>query len=307
MNLLKLLGKLLSFILSIIFFIILLLFILITFFKNTMSVDELSNYITSANFFEIETKDIATKETANIRQALEEELQKYGFSSVLIDEIIESKKVEKLISNHIIEYYNYVMFDNDKPKLVESEIYDIVNIEMIESYGNRILTKKEKDEYRKLITETVDFINTNLPEKDNFIEFNDIKYFNEIKNFIYADNFNLIVISNLILIYVLISIFNWSLYKPLKYLGTSTVFVSCFLIVIYFVEKIAIRYIITSPGTIEYFIRNLIDELAKNIAYQGFIVLIIGVLSLIIYYFFSKIVKHYKKVKKRKNQEIEVI
>lgn len=312
MKLLKVVGGFLSFLLSIVFFGVLFFFITTLFSKNLLKEETLNTYIKEVDILELKADDIIGEEDKKLKEVLEEELKKYGVSDNLFNEIVEQQKTEQLMANFIMKYSNYILKDELKPVLLESDIYNILNSEMIESYSNRILTRKEKQDYSAFVMDVVSTINNNLPDKEEVLVKENVPYLNKILDFIYADNFNTIMIALLVGIFLIIALLTWSLYKPFGFIGVATTILGGILVLSYLAQKVGINYLITSDGTIENFTKNFINITFNYVLIYGGIVLISGIVMLVVHSIISKIINKKafekeleEKPKKRRIKKIE--
>ncbi len=315
MKLLKAIGKLFAFIFSIVFFGVLLSFVSILFTKNLITEKTIYKYIKEVNVFNLPANDIVDEENKYLKDVLNDELKNYGVTDNLFNTIVDEHKIEGLMSNYLSQYSNYLILDKEKPVLTNSDIYNILNTEMIESYGNRILTRKEKEDYNNLVTDIVTTVNNSIPEKEEVLVKEDIPYLTNIISFVYSEDFNYIMIAVLIIIYLLVVLCTWSFYKPFGFLGVPTIILGSILIIAYLVQMIGIKYLIPTNGTIEYFMKNFIGVAFKYILIYGSIVLGSGILMLIIHSVISKAVnkKELLQIKEKpsrrkiRNEETEVL
>ena len=292
MKLLKGFGAILSFLISIVFFFILISFITIIFTKKLVQQETLNKYFETVNIFSLPAEGVLKdKYTGNetVKDIIKIELEKHEIPKELTEQLIEDNKLSELVSNLTSQFSKYILLEGEKPQLKTSDIYEIINKDIIRQYLDRDLTKKEEDNLDEFILSTVNEINNQIPEKEELLETTSYtKILKDTIKLFYSSYFIIIMLTILILLYLMIGLFRWSLYKPLIWTGVPTISVGVLLMLSYIIQLLGINYVVPTKGTIEIFIIKLTEVVFKDILITGIIVTILGILMIIIYSIINK-------------------
>lgn len=292
MKLLKGFGAILSFLISIVFFFILISFITIIFTKKLVQQETLNKYFETVNIFSLPAEGVLKdKYTGNetVKDIIKIELEKHEIPKELTEQLIEDNKLSELVSNLTSQFSKYILLEGEKPQLKTSDIYEIINKDIIRQYLDRDLTKKEEDNLDEFIISTVNEINNQIPEKEELLETTSYtKILKDTIKLFYSSYFIIIMLTILILLYLMIGLFRWSLYKPLIWTGVPTISVGVLLMLSYIIQLLGINYVVPTKGTIEIFIIKLTEVVFKDILITGIIVTILGILMIIIYSIINK-------------------
>lgn len=101
---------------------------------------------------------------------------------------------------------------------------------------------------------------------------------------LFKDNYLLYLILFIILFYLLVSLFTWSLKKPLLYLGISNIVSGLIIIVI----RILLNFIGSFLPNYISIIDIILPSILKPILVSGIVITLIGIIMLIINYLLNK-------------------
>ncbi len=292
MKLFKAIGAILSFFLSIIFFLLLLAFISLLFTEHLVQEKTLNKYLETVNIISLPAEGSLKEkyqENETIKDIIENELKKYNIPSNLSEKILESDGLTKLVSKITSQFSKYILFNEEKPQLTITDIYEAIDITEITNY----LTIDEKVKFDTFLESIIIEVNNEIPERKEVLSstLDSDQFKNEIE-ILSSSYFLLAIICCFIIIYFTISLFRWSLYKPLIWVGIPTIIIGALLMISYFVQLIGIKYIISTNGTIEVFIIKLLETTFIDILITGAIVTVIGIIITTVY---SKIKKNKEK------------
>lgn len=281
----KILKKLLSWIVTLILMLTLsvttLLFItkqLITIDTITEIINTTSNTVLNETISEVNDKyNTDFDEDADINELIPEELKEY----------IDDKEINDFIQEYFNQLIEYEIGIGSAPKINKDKLTTIID-KGLEKASSETTEKFNYDE----LYEQIDELDKTVEEELKPIENNNIK--TAIKIY-YQNTYLYIGIAIIIVCILLLFIINRSIISTLKYIGTS--------ILINGVSAIGISYLLKEITNSFEIFSSLSDIALKPFRIFGIIYIIIGILLLII----SLIIKIIKKKMSEKKDGIKVV
>ncbi len=262
MKTLKIIGKLLSIIISFLISIVCLLMITYITINNVIKVKNLKQTIKTENLLKIKYEEKTIKE--NIIETFEE----IGIPKEEIITIIESTEFNQLFDDYLNKIMEYYLENKTYPSFNEEKLNKLVN--KITNQKTIIEEKIIKESIKKIKTE----IENELPKKEEIMEEPEIK---EIIN-TYKSISIFYFIGTIIILMFLIFIFTWSLYMPFLYAGISFIIPAITIIITYLFKNIIINII-----NQEEFVNIILNQILNQLLITSIIVLLIGIIFIIFY------------------------
>ena len=197
-----------------------------------------------------------------------------------IKEVLESEEANKFIDDYINKTLDGVVdtssldgidmgddllaFIRENKSRLEEEIGFSVPMDKVEELLQSDSYKKLEDSYK----ETVKKVSDSVPESQ--------KKLIKLYNFLLSVKFKVIVSILIIIILILMALLEKSLYKWLKYLGTTTILSAIFIGIMIVIAKLVVNYI-TKNGLYN------VDFSFDQMIVCGIVTFIIGIVTCIIY------------------------
>src|SRR5574344_2747328 len=164
MKAVKILGRFLAVLLAIIFGFVLLVLILVAFSKDIIEQDSIDKYIVGAEIVNTKSQEFFYGDSSHnktIEQQICEDLSLIGISNVSTQNVLESKNMDKVLSDYVANYVNYILFNENKPELSDYLVASIFEEELVNS-GN-VLSLKQKEQLESYIHDLTNKINGSVP------------------------------------------------------------------------------------------------------------------------------------------------
>ena len=297
---LKVLGGIFAFGLTIVYIMFLFTITTISTSKNILKVENIKAYISTIDFLSLPANDVLKESYGvdkTLKDVLEEELEKKGVDKKITNEVIVSEELKDFISNFIIKYTDYVLYDKAKPIITENEINKVISVELIEQTLEIKFTENQKTEFNNFIKATIAEINKELPDKEVLINNNDANELLTNFKLLLSNNAMHFMIISLIVIFFLIALCCWSFTKPLIWLGIANIITGFFISATYIIQKFALKTYTNSEGAIDKILITTADSIFKRFLISGLIILAIGIVFIIVPSIIKKIINN-KKDKK---------
>ncbi len=213
----KVIGKFLTLICVLILFVLIFLTIIIYSGKSLLNKENLSKYIKNSNILNMDINIIFNMEESGI--TLKEKIYKLGIESnipeKIVNDILKSDEINLILGEFFNETIYYLIDEREKPELSQEAIDKMIELASIslEDNINIMLTEEELQNY---IIDYSNKLTQIIPDRQVMIGVLPISTINSILSF----NILYLYLAIFILI-VLLVLFSWSFYKPIKYLGIS--------------------------------------------------------------------------------------
>lgn len=298
MKFLKVIGAILSSFISIIFFACLIAFVAIMFTKNLFQEKTINNYLEAVDIFNIPAESVledSYQKDAKLKDVITNNLLEIGIPKDLTEQVINNQKVTKLLAKQLTEFSNYVVLNKEKPQLNKNDIYEIINVDLIEQYSHKQLTEIEKNTFEKEISKVVDEYNNSIPPREEILDDSeDIKYIQKGISYLYSNSFVIVFLVYFALIFLIIALLRWSMYKPFIWLGIPITATGSLFVLVYLFQKVVVNLITDANGTVELFIVRFIEQIFKDALLTGGILVAIGISMIIIFSSINKYINEKK-------------
>lgn len=212
MKVLKVLGKILAFVLSVFVYFVSVLMIVYISINRFVSSDNLKELLNTSNVLTFELDD------GKIEDKIINFFEGYNISKKNTSAIISSYEFTSLMDEYIDDAIDYYLLDKDYPELDSSKYESLLDLIISK---NMILNESQEEIKKELISKKVEIENL-LPDKNELLKGSD---YEKIIN-IYSNISIFYFIGSIIIFMFLIFIFTYSLYKPFVYIGISLIFSS---------------------------------------------------------------------------------
>ncbi len=213
----KFIRNLLTFFCIIFLFIAIVFTIIIYSGKSLLNKENLSNYIKNSNILNMDINVIFNLEESGM--TLKEKIYNLGLEcnipDKIINDILKSDEINLILGDFFNETIYYLIDERSKPELSEEAVNKMIELASLslEDNINIMLTDEELKIY---VIDYANKLTEIIPDRQVMIGVLPISTINSILNF----NINYLDLIMLGLL-VLLVLFSWSFYKPIKYLGVN--------------------------------------------------------------------------------------
>ena len=213
----KFIRNLLTFFCIIFLFIAIVFTIIIYSGKSLLNKENLSNYIKNSNILNMDINVIFNLEESGM--TLKEKIYNLGLEcnipDKIINDILKSDEINLILGDFFNETIYYLIDERSKPELSEEAVNKMIELASLslEDNINIMLTDEELKIY---VIDYANKLTEIIPDRQVMIGVLPISTINSILNF----NINYLYLIMLGLL-VLLVLFSWSFYKPIKYLGVN--------------------------------------------------------------------------------------
>lgn len=213
----KFIRNLLTFFCIIFLFIAIVFTIIIYSGKSLLNKENLSNYIKNSNILNMDINVIFNLEESGM--TLKEKIYNLGLEcnipEKIVVDILKSDEINLILGEFFNETIYYLIDERTKPELSEEAVNKMIELASLslEDNINIMLTDEELKIY---VIDYANKLTEIIPDRQVMIGVLPISTINSILNF----NINYLYLIMLGLL-VLLVLFSWSFYKPIKYLGVN--------------------------------------------------------------------------------------
>lgn len=250
--------------------------------RNMTSQDNITNYVNSANIFDYSANEVLSNDKSNtLRETIKKKLLALEISPLVVDEVIDSKELDKLISNYIYDYLQYLIHNTNKPTFPSQNILGIL-IEKNYSQEGKSLSENQKEKvlnYIKLLGDKVDQGLLDQSEVDEMVSLNIAKKAAAV----FDSKLTPMVIGIIIVIMIaIISICLRSIKKAVNWCSKAAILDGIILIIASFVEVRLLIMYFNSQGLIDSLAISIIENGFENTLVYGIALIVIGLIFLTI-------------------------
>lgn len=282
----KLIRKILTFFCIIFLFIAIVFTIIIYSGKNLLNKENLSNYIKNSNILNMDINVIFNLEESGM--TLKEKIYNLGLEcnipDKIVDDILKSDEINLILGDFFNETIYYLIDERTKPELSDDAINKMIELASLslEDHINIMLTKEELNEY---ILDYADKLTSIIPDRQVMIGVLPISTINSILNF----NIVYLYLIMFILL-VLIVLFSWSFYKPIKYLGISMLISGIIFVILGCMNSFLNELILTQIERLKLLVSPFITILLTIWFKSGVLISFSGVFLILIYVVINRII-----------------
>ncbi len=282
----KLIRKILTFFCIIFLFIAIVFTIIIYSGKNLLNKENLSNYIKNSNILNMDINVIFNLEESGM--TLKEKIYNLGLEcnipDKIVDDILKSDEINLILGDFFNETIYYLIDERTKPELSDDAINKMIELASLslEDHINIMLTKEELNEY---ILDYADKLTSIIPDRQVMIGVLPISTINSILNF----NIVYLYLIMFILL-VLIVLFSWSFYKPIKYLGISMLVSGLIFVILGCMNSFLNELILTQIERLKLLVSPFITILLTIWFKSGVLISFSGVFLILIYVVINRII-----------------
>ena len=276
--------------------------------KNMISKESIADYINKSNILEMKVSKYLNLENTNIsadftlRETALTLANEANIPESIVDDLIESNELYKLLGDFIKGIINYAIVNEAKPIISAETIASLISVAN-NSLENHIDIVMEEEELDSNIQKYVDSINNMVPDRSSIVAdsatldiFKTVLTFNPL--YLYGTILVLSVIIGLIL---------FSAYKPLKYLGITTLISGIFYTIIGSLEWPIYNYLKDRVTKIDDLIHPLLEKVLFTCFKEGVIYTVIGVCLIITFVMINRFNKNKIKLEETRRINIEDI
>ena len=282
----KLIRKILTFFCIIFLFIAIVFTIIIYSGKNLLNKENLSNYIKNSNILNMDINVIFNLEESGM--TLKEKIYNLGLEcnipDKIVDDILKSDEINLILGDFFNETIYYLIDERTKPELSDDAVNKMTELASLslEDHINIMLTKEELNEY---ILDYADKLTSIIPDRQVMIGVLPISTINSILNF----NIVYLYLIMFILL-VLIVLFSWSFYKPIKYLGISMLVSGLIFVILGCMNSFLNELILTQIERLKLLVSPFITILLTIWFKSGVLISFSGVFLILIYVVINRII-----------------
>lgn len=282
----KVIGKFLTLICVLILFVLILFTIIIYSGKSLLNKENLSKYIKNSNILNMDINVIFNMEESGI--TLKEKIYKLGIESnipeKIVNDILKSDEINLILGEFFNETIYYLIDEREKPELSQEAIDKMIELASIslEDNINIMLTEEELQNY---IIDYSNKLTQIIPDRQVMIGVLPISTINSILSF----NILYLYLAIFILI-VLLVLFSWSFYKPIKYLGISMLISGIIFVTLGCMNNVINQMILSQIERLKVLVSPFITILLTIWFKCGVLISFSGVFLILIYIVINRII-----------------
>lgn len=278
----KVIGKIFACIFTIVFAILCLSFVYVFMVRNLATYENVSNYVSDANIFDCSSYEVLPrKDASTLREAIGKDLFEIGIPRLVVDDILDSDEVHKIITDYTYGYVRYVIYNESKPTFSTDDFVKVVENKYFLSTKKR-LSEDQKTEVTKYVIEFSTKLDKGTFDKS---ELNEIVNIDTIRVLLTSVSSKLaIIVLSLVLLFmlILVSICLLNIVKGIRWCAKAILVDGILLIVTSLLEVRVLIMFINSKGIVDSLLISVIENQFGNLIICGAIFIIVGVIFLII-------------------------
>lgn len=289
----KFISKMLAYICGILLFFAISFLILIYSGKSMLNKENLSNYIKSSNILNIDINVIFNLEESGM--TLKEKIYNLGIESnipeKIMEDILKSEEINIILGDFFNETIYYLIDEREKPQLSNDAVTKMLDL-ACESLEDHINIMMSEDDLKSYVLDFEDKLMDIVPERQVMIGVLPVSI---IKSLL---NFNTIYLVALIfVILILLVIFLWSFYKPIKYLGTCLLINGIIFVILGSLNNFFSQLVLSQVERLKFVISPFITIILTIWFKCGVLISFTGVFIIIFYIVINRIVINNNKTR----------
>lgn len=289
----KFISKMLAYICGILLFFAISFLILIYSGKSMLNKENLSNYIKSSNILNIDINVIFNLEESGM--TLKEKIYNLGIESnipeKIMEDILKSEEINIILGDFFNETIYYLIDEREKPQLSNDAVTKMLDLACasLEDHINIMMSEEDLKSY---VLDFEDKLMDIVPERQVMIGVLPVSI---IKSLL---NFNTIYLVALIfVILILLVIFLWSFYKPIKYLGTCLLINGIIFVILGSLNNFFSQLVLSQVERLKFVISPFITIILTIWFKCGVLISFTGVFIIIFYIVINRIVINNNKTR----------
>lgn len=289
----KFISKMLAYICGILLFFAISFLILIYSGKSMLNKENLSNYIKSSNILNIDINVIFNLEESGM--TLKEKIYNLGIESnipeKIMEDILKSEEINIILGDFFNETIYYLIDEREKPQLSNDAVTKMLDLACA-SLEDHINIMMSEDDLKSYILDFEEKLMDIVPERQVMIGVLPVSI---IKSLL---NFNTIYLVALIfVILILLVIFLWSFYKPIKYLGTCLLINGIIFVILGSLNNFFSQLVLSQVERLKFVISPFITIILTIWFKCGVLISFTGVFIIIFYIVINRIVINNNKTR----------
>lgn len=289
----KFISKMLAYICGILLFFAISFLILIYSGKSMLNKENLSNYIKSSNILNIDINVIFNLEESGM--TLKEKIYNLGIESnipeKIMEDILKSEEINIILGDFFNETIYYLIDEREKPQLSNDAVTKMLDLACA-SLEDHINIMMSEDDLKNYILDFEEKLMDIVPERQVMIGVLPVSI---IKSLL---NFNTIYLVALIfVILILLVIFLWSFYKPIKYLGTCLLINGIIFVILGSLNNFFSQLVLSQVERLKFVISPFITIILTIWFKCGVLISFTGVFIIIFYIVINRIVINNNKTR----------
>ena len=289
----KFISKMLAYICGILLFFAISFLILIYSGKSMLNKENLSNYIKSSNILNIDINVIFNLEESGM--TLKEKIYNLGIESnvpeKIMEDILKSEEINIILGDFFNETIYYLIDEREKPQLSNDAVTKMLDLACV-SLEDHINIMMSEEDLKSYVLDFEDKLMDIVPERQVMIGVLPVSI---IKSLL---NFNTIYLVALIfVILILLVIFLWSFYKPIKYLGTCLLINGIIFVILGSLNNFFSQLVLSQVERLKFVISPFITIILTIWFKFGVLISFTGVFIIIFYIVINRIVINNNKTR----------
>ncbi|HIS90892.1 MAG TPA: hypothetical protein IAC20_04435 [Candidatus Faecisoma merdavium] len=289
----KFISKMLAYICGILLFFAISFLILIYSGKSMLNKENLSNYIKSSNILNIDINVIFNLEESGM--TLKEKIYNLGIESnipeKIMEDILKSEEINIILGDFFNETIYYLIDEREKPQLSNDAVTKMLDLACA-SLEDHINIMMSEDDLKSYVLDFEEKLMDIVPERQVMIGVLPVSI---IKSLL---NFNTIYLVALIfVILILLVIFLWSFYKPIKYFGTCLLINGIIFVILGSLNNFFSQLVLSQVERLKFVISPFITIILTIWFKCGVLISFTGVFIIIFYIVINRIVINNNKTR----------
>ena len=283
MKAVKFLGKFLAVILSCLFAIFLLLIMYIFIAKTMLNEYSIFYYISDSNIFDCSSDDIHTSDGKNnLMDYIGDDLFKIGSPIAMTDKVIDSARLNSVVTQYGYDYVDYVLYSNNRPVFDTDKVVNIVNNNYAARKGHN-LSDKQLSSLDSYVIELESKLDETLPSVSELYDMGvNVYILRIIANFSSSNYIWIVFLMFSITFYSLIALCLWNKSRAFKWTGFIVLIDGILLIISSFLEVRLFSMVVNGKGIIDNLVVTILGKNFENLLLFGIGFIVLGIIFLII-------------------------
>ena len=281
----RIVKKIITYILTLILFILFSTMIFILSCKTLITKENLSSYVKTIDILNVDLGIIFNLEEKGI--TLQEEIFNLAIESnipkPIIKDILKSDEINTILGDFFKNVIDYVLKNENKPSISDETTLKMIDLAIISSEDHMNLMIEE-DELKESIIEFSSKLTDIVPERSLIIGEYTTDRINEI---LYFDMVNIYIL--IIVVCIFICLVNKSIYKLFKYLGSVMILSGLIFVIIGCLNNLYGNLLVSKYQTLQNFILPLVTNVLTIIFKNGVLVSFSGVFIYLMYIIINRI------------------
>ena len=275
-------SKFLACIFASFFALFFLIIICIFLFRSMFTYDNVFKYISEAKVFDSESYEILSSGSSKtLRDAIHKDLLVIGIPESVTDDVLDSKEVNKALTDYIYSYYNYILYNTQRVSFDENKVILTVQNKYLTSQG-KTLSDEQLSKFQHYLKSSISKLDSGLFSDS---ELNEVLNLNIVRMLASALNSSYVILLFeicLILMIVLISICLQSLLRAYRWCSKMICLDGIILVITSLLEVKIFSMFFNSKGIVDNLVISVVENGFTGLLICGIVLVVVGLVLIAI-------------------------